>query len=102
MAFEHQPGDRMTCPATQHKKKCISLYQNCPKWINVMGQNPQTGESVNQWDCADTWLPILLIENSQQQRQTGAAVESFRNAMVEANNQVLSLAAKQSLTLNKP
>ena len=25
------------------------------------------------------WIPMLLIENSQMQRQTGAAVESFRN-----------------------
>lgn len=31
------------------------------------------------------WLPIMMIENSQQQRQTGAAVESFRNEMVKAN-----------------
>jgi hypothetical protein len=29
---------------------------------------------------------VLLIENSQQQRQTGAAVESFRNEMVKAND----------------
>jgi hypothetical protein len=28
---------------------------------------------------------MLLIENSQQQRQTGSAVESFRNEMVKAN-----------------
>jgi hypothetical protein len=38
-----------------------------------------------------TWLPVLLIENSQQQRQTGAAVESFRNETVrnaEANREV--------------
>jgi hypothetical protein len=27
----------------------------------------------------------LIIENSQQQRQTGAAVESFRNEMVKSN-----------------
>lgn len=31
------------------------------------------------------WLPVLMIENSQQQRHTGAAVESFRNEMVKAN-----------------
>ena len=28
---------------------------------------------------------MLLIENSGQQRSTGAAVESFRNEMVKAN-----------------
>ena len=33
--------------------------------------------------CAVTWMPMLLIENSQQQRQTGAAVESFRNESVK-------------------
>jgi hypothetical protein len=31
-------------------------------------------------------MPILMIENSQQQRQTGAAVESFRNEMVKSNS----------------
>jgi len=30
-------------------------------------------------------LPVLMIENSQMQRQTGAAVESFRNEVVSAN-----------------
>lgn len=39
-------------------------------------------------DCAIAWLPVLLIENSQQQRSTGAAVESFRNEMVRGNGQL--------------
>jgi hypothetical protein len=30
-------------------------------------------------------MPTLMIENSQQQWSTGAAVESFRNEMVKAN-----------------
>jgi hypothetical protein len=33
------------------------------------------------------WMPMLMIENSQQQRGTSAAVESFRNEMVK-NNEV--------------
>jgi hypothetical protein len=44
-------------------------------------------------------MPTLLIENSQQQRQTGAAVETFRNEMVEANKvgrEVLLATAKIS------
>jgi hypothetical protein len=57
----------------------------CRFWVNVQGTNPQTGEVVNHYDCAMCWMPVLLIENSQQQRQTGAAVESFRNEMVKAN-----------------
>lgn len=49
------------------------------------GQNPNTGADVDEWGCAQAWLPVLMVENSQQQRQTGAAVESFRNEMVKSN-----------------
>lgn len=57
----------------------------CRFWITVMGQNPQTGETVNNGDCAMAWTPVLLIENSKVNRETGAAIESFRNEMVQAN-----------------
>ena len=43
---------------------------------------------VDEWACSIQFLPMLLIENSQQQRGTGAAVESFRNEMVKANLQI--------------
>ena len=36
-----------------------------------------------------------MIENSQQQRQTGAAVESFRNEMVQANATTTELLSQQ-------
>ncbi len=65
----------------------------CRFYIQVVGKHPQTGEELNRWDCAVAWIPVLLIENSQQQRQTGAAVESFRNEMVRANNTSLALMA---------
>ena len=45
-----------------------------------------TGNQVDEYQCAISWMPMLLIENSGQQRQTGAAVESFRNEMVKAND----------------
>ena len=54
--------------------------------MKVRGNNPNTGEEVDDFGCAMAWMPVLLIENSQQQRQTGAAVESFRNEMVKAND----------------
>jgi hypothetical protein len=73
------------CPLI--KDNCKGL--ECSWFTQVRGVNPQTGQPVDEWGCAMVWLPILLIENSQQQRQTGAAVESFRNEMVKANDQVL-------------
>ena len=53
--------------------------------MKISGENPNTGEPTEEWGCAMAWLPILLIENAKQGRQTGAAVESFRNEMVKAN-----------------
>ena len=76
-------------------KDCIGLQ--CSWFTQIRGNHPQTGEPVDEWGCAVTWVPFLLIENSQQQRETGAAVESFRNEMVKANENninVLSAAAQ--------
>lgn len=58
---------------------------DCGWFMKIRGNNPNTGEEIDDYGCSITWLPILMIENSQQQRQTGAAVESFRNEMVKAN-----------------
>jgi hypothetical protein len=90
-----KPDADMTCPYTGHKDKCMKHFMSCPKWINIMGTNPQTGETINNWKCADAWLPLLLVENSQQQHQTGAAVESFRNEMVKSNQSNLQLMLNQ-------
>ena len=57
----------------------------CAWFMKVVGTNPNTGKEVEEWGCSMAWMPMLMIENSQQQRQTGAAVESFRNEMVKAN-----------------
>ena len=60
----------------------------CRFWVHVQGENPQTGESVNKGDCSIAWMPILLIENSKVNRETGAAVESLRNNNAVAANQI--------------
>jgi len=85
------------CPML--RKPCIE--DDCMFWVHIRGTHPQTGEPVDECDCATVWQPLLLIENSQQQRATAAAVESFRNEMVKANNnsqQLLAQASTQPLT----
>jgi hypothetical protein len=71
------------CPLI--KKDCVGL--TCAWYIRVQGIDTNTGNQVDNYECAISWLPMLLIENSGQQRQTGAAVESFRNEMVKSNAQ---------------
>lgn len=84
------------CPLI--KKDCIGLQ--CSWFMLVRGKHPQTGEDVDEWGCAVTWMPVLMIENSQQQRSTSAAVESFRNEMTkvaETNQQMLAFGMQQKL-----
>jgi hypothetical protein len=82
------------------KHQCpLNNFENCKQlecawFIKIAGKHPQTGEEIEDWGCSITWLPILMLENSKQQRQTGAAVESFRNEMVKAT------AASQTLFLS--
>lgn len=76
----------------------------CGWFIKVAGSNPNTGSEIEEWGCAVAWLPIMLIENAHQQKQTGAAVESFRNEMVKANEmsqQVLLSAVKTNVLLER-
>jgi hypothetical protein len=65
------------------------MEHDCVWYIHLRGTNPNTGQEIDQWGCSMTWMPMLLVENSQQQRQTGSAVESFRNEMVKNNENIL-------------
>ena len=92
----------------------IEVKQNCPlndfnpckqfdcAWfMKIAGTNPNDGQATEEWGCAMAWLPVLLIENAQQSRQTGAAVESFRNEMVESNKVSQAIAALTAKNNNK-
>lgn len=59
---------------------------DCAWFMKIKGKDPQSEKEIEEWGCSMAWLPVLMIENSQQQRSTGAAVESFRNEMVKAND----------------
>ncbi len=71
------------------------MEHKCEWYINVMGQHPQSGESINKFGCAMSFLPMLMIENSQQQRQTSASIQSFRNEMVKGNEELLAVVDNQ-------
>jgi len=71
-------NDKIICPLLN--KPCIE--GKCKFWTHILGKHPQTGNPVDHFDCAVTWLPVLLIETSQEVRQGAAATESFRNEVV--------------------
>lgn len=78
----------ITCPLGHSCQEIKdSAIHQCAWFVKLAGTNPNTGEQTDEQGCAMNWLPVLLIENAQTNRGTSAAVESFRNEMVEANQQ---------------
>lgn len=75
------------CPLTGDE----CMEHGCEFYTHLIGKDPQTGKDIDNFGCAIAFLPLLLVENAQQQRQTGAAVESFRNNMTKQNEQMLKL-----------
>jgi hypothetical protein len=71
------------CPLI--KKKCIE--HKCAWFTLLRGLNPNTGAEIDEWACAVAWMPLMAVEVAQKENQTGAAVESFRNEVVKANNE---------------
>lgn len=97
------PPATTRCPATGFARACREIITecDCPKFVKISGVNPNDGQPVDKFGCIDSFLHMLLIENSQQQRQTGAAVESFRNEMVKLNRAAsLDLIAQQRECIN--
>ena len=92
--MELKPGSY--CPLI--KKDCIGLQ--CSWFTQLRGTNPNTGKEIDEWGCAMTWLPVLLVENAQQSRQAGAAIESFRNEVVAFNQDSQALIAPSVQILN--
>ena len=85
----------LTCPLNS---KCEEIkdgaIHRCAWFQTLAGTNPNTGEQTDEAACSMAWLPMLLIENSMQQRSTSAAVESFRNETMQANQSSQLLLAK--------
>lgn len=89
----HAKGGQI-CPL--HKRDTSKVCHRCPWWTRIMGKNPQSEEIIDNWHCAIALLPILLVENAQQTRQAGAAIETFRNGMVEGVMEAIGTAARNA------
>jgi hypothetical protein len=83
------------CPL--HKVDTSTVCHKCAWWTLVRGKNPQSEEMIDDWRCAVALLPMLLIENAQTQRQTGAAMETFRNGVIDGVTQAVGRAADMNM-----
>lgn len=84
-----------TCPLGS---ECEEIRDNkiyrCMWYTKVVGMDANTGEAVDDWSCAITWMPTLQIEMSATNRGQTVALESFRNETVKGQTQFNQLIAK--------
>jgi len=78
---------KQTCPLGND---CETIKDNqvyrCQWYIALKGKDPQSGKDIDQWGCAMSWLPVLLIENARTNRGQTEALESFRNEVTKGQN----------------
>jgi len=81
-----------TCPLGS---VCEEIKDNklhrCIWYTKVRGKDPNTGENVDDWSCAISWMPLLQIEMSNTNRSQSAALESFRNETVKGQKEFNNL-----------
>tara|TARA_R100000654_G_scaffold1881_4_gene6976 strand:- start:4035 stop:4325 length:291 start_codon:yes stop_codon:yes gene_type:complete len=65
---------------------------DCAWFTKLAGKNPQGEKEIEEWGCAITFMPILMVANTNSNVRTQAAVESFRNIMVKQQDELLQLA----------
>ena len=89
--MQQELEETKSCPLGS---KCVTVINGsvvrCAWHIKLFGQDAQ-GNKHDNWGCAMTWLPILLIENSNQLRGTTSAVESLRNETIARQDAAVKL-----------
>lgn len=83
------------------KKHVKEVCHRCPLWIQLRGTDPNTGQPIDEWGCSDAWATTLLVENAQQSRQLGAAIESLRNEQAKIAENMMKAAAIAAQQMKK-
>ena len=65
---------------------------DCAWFTKIAGKNPQGQKEIEELGCAVTFMPILMVANTNSNTRTQAAIESFRNKMVSQQDELLQLA----------
>jgi hypothetical protein len=84
------PDKDVMCHHTGFTVSCIDgvTKHKCQKWIHIAGKKPQSEEIIDQYGCADKFTHLLMIENSQMQRQTAREINVLRNVVLQQRDQL--------------
>lgn len=91
------PDEKIGCHRLARKCRDGVVNDHCQLWVSVKFRNPQTGEMVDRYGCADSFMHLIAIEGAQMSAQTGASVDALRSEVKKADDdrQRLLTAARQ-------
>lgn len=70
---------KIVCPLGNECEAVIDdEIVRCAWYVRMTGVTPD-GKDLDEWRCAMSWMPIIMLENAQTNRGQTAALESFRN-----------------------
>ena len=76
------------CPLIQ--KPCIE--HKCAWYANIQGKNPQTGATLDNWDCVISLIPFLQMETAKATHATQAATVEVRENITKAAQATIAAA----------
>jgi hypothetical protein len=89
----------LTCPLGSkcEEAKDGKIYR-CAWFTTLRGENPQTGEEMDEKGCAIAWMPLMQVEVAKTNRSTSSSIDSLRNETIIRQDQLLSIAATPVIT----
>jgi hypothetical protein len=90
------PDPNVKCHRTGFKKSCHKMVTECQcrLWVKVQGQHPQVdGKTVDYYDCADAWTPLLLLEVAAKVRENTASTDKVANEVKKGADDNVTMGA---------
>ena len=82
-----------TCEEIKEGANGKPVIARCAWYTCLSGKDPQSESEIKEeWACALSWMPLLMVEVAQSNRGQTAALESFRNETVKGQaefNQIM-------------
>lgn len=61
----------------------------CNKWVKLTGTDPQSGQPIDTWCCAE-WAKVrIMLENAQMVRQNIASTDKVANQVARSRAEFL-------------
>ena len=74
-----------TCSETKELESGLKVEHRCRWYVQLTGQNPQTGEMITpRFDCVEVWKVVLGVEGNMTLGQLSAGVTDTRNKNIQS------------------